>query len=199
MAGRGSIYSEIEKLEGGADIVAKLKEKFQEDDDKLQTQIDANGTLKTEMGELKTSFDELKSSSEDTVPKTEMEKQISNIQKSLDQITTERDEIKQKNDKATIEKKNGELNSHFSKSVLDSFGSKNTEMAVGFAMANGSMAYNDDGEMSYSGKVGDDAIEAFKTENSHLIQNKGTGTNGGNSGDTSKTYVESLREQMLRD
>jgi len=196
---RKDVYSKIEKMEGGEAIRDALKALFQADDTKLQESIDANGTLKTEMGDLRTSIDDLKASNENTVPKTEMEKAIADMQKTLGDITTERDEIKVANEKNVIEKKNGEINSHFSKAVLDSFGSKNAEMAVGFAMSNGSINYNDDGEMGYNGKIGDDAIESFKTDNSHLVQNRGTGTSGGNNSSTDTSYVDSLRKQMLRD
>ena len=188
----------LEGIEGAESVKDSLKALFQEDDSKLQGSIDANAILKTEMGELKESIEGLKTANENTVPKTEMEKTVADMQKTLGLITQERDDIKKANEQNEVDKKNGELSSHFSKSVLDSFGSKNTEMAVGFAMSNGSISYDDAGEMGYNGKTGDDAIELFKSDNSHLVQNRGTGTSGGESATNDNSQFDSLREQMLR-
>jgi hypothetical protein len=203
MSTRKEIYSKIEKMEGGEAIRDALKALFQEDDTKLQELVDAGKTSKTDydtkLTDLTGELEALKASGENTVPKTEMETQVSAIQTMLDTITTERDEIKTQNAQNEVDKKNGELNTHFSKSVLDSFGSKNTEMAVGFGMSSGAIAYTEAGEMSYNGKLGDDGIEAFKTDNSHLVQNKGTGTSGGQGGGQADASFEALRAQMMRD
>ena len=199
MATRKEVYSQLEALEGGEAIKDALKELFQADDKKLSEVNEELGSYKKELGEVKGSFEELKNSSQNTVSKTEMEKTVSEMQKTLEAITKERDEAKKASEQAIIDKKNGELNRFFSNAVLDSFGSKNAEMSVGFAMANGDISYNDSGEMGYKGKVGEEALELFKSDNVHLVQNKGTGTTGG--GDASSTqssYVQELREQMMR-
>lgn len=196
---RKEIYEFLEKAEGGEAIKAMLKTQFTEDDKKLQDSVDALNASKREATTLQSSFDELKQASEGTVPKTEMEKTIAEMQKTLDGITTERDEANKLAQDAAAEKKNGELNSHFSKAVIDAFGAKNTEMAVGFGMSNGSISYTEDGEMSYNQKTGDEAIELFRTDNAHLVQNKGTGTRGGEGAGGQDSFVKELEAQMLRD
>ena len=203
-AKRLKIYSTLEGIEGAGEALEMVKGVFNDLDSQVKDYRESNDSLISDFDELKAKFGgletQLENASVDTVPKTEMEKQLSTMQKSLDEIIKERDEIKTANEQAIQEKKNGELSSFFSKAVIDSFGAKNAEMAVGFSMANGSIGYTEDGAMKYNDKTGDDAIESFKADNAHLVQNKGTGTTGGNgSQDGSKTYVESLREQMMRD
>ena len=125
--------------------------------------------------------------------------QLADMQKSLDVLTTERDEAKQAAEQAALEKKNNDLSSHFTKSVIDSFGAENAEMAVGFGMAKGLIKYTESGEMGYKDKVGNEAIEAFRVDNARLIQNKGTNTSGGNNSAESNNYISELEAQMLRD
>jgi hypothetical protein len=200
MATRKEIYSMLEGIEGAESAKDALKALFTEDDTKLQEQVNLVKSVKLEVAEAKSLIEDFKAKNENTVPKTEMEKALADIQNTLGVITQERDDIKKANEQATLEKKNGELNSHFSKAVLDSFGSKNTEMAVGFAMSNGTISYGEDNAMGYNGKFGDDAIEAFKADNAHLVQNKGTGTSGGDSAMVGgNAYGDELREIMMRD
>jgi hypothetical protein len=190
----------LEGIDGAEGAKDALKALFQADDKKLQDQIDANGTLKSEMGELKASFNDFKSSNAGAIPKTEMEKLKLEFEGRIKGLEEKNTAAEEKASNLEMEKRSGELSSHFTSAVLDSFGSKNAEMAVGYGMANGSISYGEDGAMGYNGKFGDDAIEAFKTDNSHLIQNRGTGTSGGESSSSSSSnFVDSLREQMLRD
>ena len=83
--------------------------------------------------------------------------------------------------------------------MIDSFGAENAEMAVGFGIAKGLIKYTESGEMGYKDKIGDEAIEAFRVDNSRLIQNKGTATTGGNQSAEPNSYFSDLEAQMLRD
>ena len=197
MASRKEIYEKLEAIEGGESIRDALKELFQADDTKLQEAVDSLKTAKGDMQTLKEEFDGLKSASADTVPKTEMEKAISEMQKTLKEITDERDAEKAINEKNAAEKKQSALEKHFFDSVADPFGAVGAGDAV--AVSKDKMGYNEEGEMSYSGKIGDEAIELFRTDNARFMPNKGTSTTGGNNEGSNSGYVDELRAQMLRD
>lgn len=199
MATRKEIYTQLEGIEGGEAIRDALKELFQSDDKKLQEQVDAQSTLKKELEGYTSTIEELKKASEGAVPKTEMEKQISEMQKSLETIMAERDEAQQKAQQAEQEKKTNALKDYFSKPVADAFGAKNTEMAVGYGISSGAIKYDDDGNMIYNDKTGDEAIEAFRADNSHLIQNKGHGTTGGDITPPKDDLFSKLEAAMLKD
>lgn len=194
--GRKEIYSQIEKLEGGEVILKELKAKFQEDDDKLQKEIDINKTLKTEFGDLQTSMEELKATTKDTVPKTELEKQMTTMQKTLEAITTERDDEREKNEAVVAEKKQNDLQKHFFDMVAEPYGAVGASDAV--AVSASKMGYDEEGNMSYGGKVGDEAGEQFKVDTSRFMQNNGHNTQSGNAA-PQNDFVADLREQMLRD
>ena len=196
---RKEIYEKLEAIEGGEAIRDQLKALFQADDTKLQETVDALKTAKGDYAKQGEELEGLKAASADTVPKTEMEKTISEMQKTLNAITEERDEARKASEAAEVERRNGELSKHFISAVIDGFGAKNAEMAVGYGMSNGSIKYDDENNMSYNGKIGDEAIELFRADNSHLIQNKGTSTTGGNHSNSTDSYMAELREQMLRD
>ena len=124
---RKDLYSKIEKLEGGEAIRDALKELFQGDDKKLQDQVDVNSNVKSELSTLKESFEELKTKSEGTVPKTELDKVEQGYAERLEAMEkkwTDAEELVTQNAK---EKRDGEISSHFSKAVIDSFGAKNAE------------------------------------------------------------------------
>ena len=168
MASRKDIYTQLESIEGGEAIKNALKELFQADDKKLQESDDALKALKGDTTSLNDQFEELKKAGESSVPKTEVEKQIADMQKSLDVLTTERDEAKQAAEQAATEKKNNDIRDFFSSAVVDGFGAKNAKRAVNDGLSDGHIKYTDSGEMSYKGKVGDEAIEAFIENNDHF-------------------------------
>ena len=197
MASRKEIYEKLESIEGGESIKDALKELFQADDKKLQDSEDSLKAVKGDLSTIKEEFEGLKSASADTVPKTEMEKAIAEMQKTLKAITDERDAEKAINEKNAAEKKQSDLEKHFFDAVSEPFGAVGAGDAV--AVSKGKMGYNEEGEMSYSGKVGDEALELFRTDNARFMPNRGTSTTGGNSEQNDTSYIDSLREQMLRD
>jgi hypothetical protein len=197
MASRKEIYEKLESIEGGESIRDALKELFQADDTKLQETVDALKSTKGDMAKLSEEFEGLKAASSETVPKTEMEKAIADMQKTLKGITEERDAEKAINEKNAAEKKQSALEKHFFDSVAEPFGAVGAGDAV--TVSRSKMGYTEDGEISYSGKVGDEAVELFRTDNSRFMPNKGTYTNGGNNEPSSNGFVDSLRAQMLRD
>jgi len=178
---RKAFYSALEKIEGSEDVKAMAKTLFEGSDAESKKYREASEgfekqleTLSEDMDGLKIKLDE---STTNTVPKTEMEKQMLVIQKTLDGITKERDDERSINEKNTAEKKQGALEKHFFDSVSESFGAVGAGDAV--AVSLGKLGYSESGEMEYGGKIGDDAVELFKTDNSRFTVNRGTSTSGG--------------------
>ena len=204
MASRKEIYEKLESIEGGESIKDSLKELFQADDKKLQDSEDSLKAVKGDLSTLRDEFDGLKSASADTVPKTQLEQVVAEMKKELGVISKERDEEKQLrikeqelNEKNEVEKKQAALEKHFFDSISEPFGAVGASDAV--KVSKDKMAYTDEGDMSYSGKVGDEALELFRTDNARFMPNRGTSTTGGNSEQNDTSYIDSLREQMLRD
>jgi len=180
---RSKLYETLEKVEGGEKIKDAVKsmlngldadvKKYRESSDEMGKKVDS---LTEDFNGLKS---QLKEANTNSVPKTEMEEQIAAIQETLGIITGERDEamkVNQENEKIS---KDSALKDHFSKSVADIWSAKNVTREINSSFMSGAIAYTKDGEMSYNGKTGDDAIELFKSDNSDLISNNGHNTSGG--------------------
>ena len=179
---RKAFYDAIEKIDGTEEVKTMAKTLFEGLDAESKKYREASEGFETKFNTLTTEFDGIKSKLEEsntnTVPKTGLEKQMATMQATLDGMTKERDDERAINEANLAEKKQGALEKHFFDSVSESFGAIGAGDAV--AVSLGKLGYNDGGDMQYNGKTGDDAVEAFKTDNSRFTENRGTGTSGGN-------------------
>ena len=194
---RRALYSAMEKLDGGKELVTGAKALFANVDDEAKTHREANDETEKQRLALENENKTLKEKSENTVPKTEMEKQLNAIQETLAGITKERDDEKALNESHTAEKKQAALEKHFTDAGLEGFGAIGSADAV--AVSKSKLSYTEDGKMQYGDKVGDEGVEAFKADNARFLVNKGTHTPPASTTTGTPEASTALRDQMLRD
>jgi len=204
---RSKLYAMIEGLEGGESIRDSVKAEFQEADKRAEAAEkkykEINSTNTGLMGEIE-DF-KAKAGKSDTLQteNSSLSKQMQTMSDQLATLTKRAEDADAFELRVSNDKKDTSINKFFSDSVSESFGAKNTAMSVGFAMSQGDISYTESNEMSYKGKLGDEGIELFKSDNQHLINTIGTGTTGGETppkSDLSGMSVEELLKnpQLLK-
>ena len=199
---RKELYSTLESLDGGEALRDAVKNLLTEADSRAETVENKYKELNGNNTSLMAQLEEFKAKAGGAeVMATEnnvLSKQMETMAQQLEQLTNRAKEADEFEQKVATEKKNAELSSFFTNAVNDSFGAKNTAMSVGYAMSQGDIAYGEDGSMTYKGKAGDEGLELFKADNSHLITTTGAGTTGGAKPATPSSLEGMSVEQLLQ-
>jgi len=183
MAKRKDFFEALRGLEGGEKLESMAEGLFKEVDAEAKSYREKAAGLEEkqmsfveEMESLKSKAkkaDELSNKNNDFASQMEL------LTKQVGVLTDANTELSRKEKALVQEKKDNNIKSFFTDAVSSLFGSDGARIAFNDAVATGSIDATGE-DVLYKGKLGDEALEMFKSDySSRFTKNNGTGTSGG--------------------